>query len=145
MSGKIYKEFVSLFLSFLGVFAFIVILWTSYNTAKERNLLFENVIGLLHADSVENGDLAKIYATANLLGRADLIKKSSFQFQANLTASNVWIAHYLADTNEDLELKEAVEEYLLENGSKTIGNSTWREEVNRKIDFRKNKLRSLLK
>ncbi|GFS55191.1 hypothetical protein TNIN_99081, partial [Trichonephila inaurata madagascariensis] len=121
------------------------ILWTSYNTAKERNLLFENVIGLLHADSVENGDLAKIYATANLLGRADLIKKSSFQFQANLTASNVWIAHYLADTNEDLELKEAVEEYLLENGSKTIGNSTWREEVNRKIDFRKNKLRSLLK
>ncbi|GFX41374.1 hypothetical protein TNCV_1654571 [Trichonephila clavipes] len=123
----------------------MVILWSSYNTAKGKTLLFENVVGLLHADSVENGDLVKIYASANLLEHADLIKKASVVFQANLTASNVWIAHYLADTNEDHDMKKAVEKFLLENASKTIGNSTWREEVNRKIDFRKNKLRSLLK
>ncbi|GFX41362.1 putative transposable element [Trichonephila clavipes] len=137
------SNFFPLVLNFMGMILLLLIFGTSLRAAKTREVFLDNVIGLLHADSVENGDLVKMYATANMFGSAGLIKKSSALFQTNLTVSNVWIARSLADANEDLDLKKAVEEFLLENSSETIGNATWRE-VNRKVDYRKNRLRSLL-
>ncbi|GFQ79993.1 hypothetical protein TNCT_188431 [Trichonephila clavata] len=138
------SENIDLKLMFFIMLVLIVFFSTSVSAWKKREVFLENVIGLLHADSVEKGDLAKMYVTANFFGSAELIKKSSAVFQTNLTVSNVWIARTLADTNKDLDLKKAVENFLLENASETIGNATWRE-VNRKIDYHDNRLRSFLK
>ncbi|GFT20368.1 hypothetical protein NPIL_49981 [Nephila pilipes] len=99
---------------------------------EENSLLLDNVIGLWHIDTIENSEWAiqaNIYATANMFNLTSIKEKASASLQSGLTVSNAWIALYLAEKNDDLQLKNAVQEFLLRNAKATFLNHTWRKEV----------------
>ncbi|GFT20376.1 hypothetical protein NPIL_50011 [Nephila pilipes] len=96
---------------------------------KEKNVLFDKVIGLWHIDFIDHGEWAekaKVYAIAKMFG-ANSTHLSSALLQSGLTVSNLWVALYLAIKNEDLNLKKGVHEFLLENANATLHNKTWRD------------------
>ncbi|GFX41361.1 hypothetical protein TNCV_1654441 [Trichonephila clavipes] len=116
--------------------------------SNEKNVLLDNAIGVLHADSVRDSDWAahaKVYAIASMFGNLSIRSNASAVLQSGFTFSNVWVALYLADKNKDPDLMEAAGNFLSENINKTLSNSTWREEVHRNIQNNNDRFRMLLK
>ncbi|GFY71959.1 hypothetical protein TNIN_226881 [Trichonephila inaurata madagascariensis] len=116
--------------------------------SNEKNVLLDNAIGVLHADSVEDAEWAahaKVYATASMFGNHSIKSNASAALQSGFTFSNVWVAIYLADKNKDPDLMEAARKFLSENTNETLSNSTWREEMHRNIQNSNDRFRMLLK
>ncbi|GFQ79994.1 hypothetical protein TNCT_188441 [Trichonephila clavata] len=115
--------------------------------SDEKNVCLDNVIGVLHADSVEDSEWAvhaKVYATASMFGYHSIKSSASAMLQSGFTFSNVWVALYLADKNKDPDLMEAVENFLSENTNKTLSNDTWREEVYMNIQNNNDRIKMFL-
>ncbi|GFT20362.1 hypothetical protein NPIL_49951 [Nephila pilipes] len=135
-----FKKFITYFMcTMLLISVFLNCFFLLSNTAeqkssftKKENLLLDNAIDLWHIDTAENDEWtinAKAYAASHMFGTTWMQEKISASLQSGLTVSNVWIALYLADINEDLHLKKAVQEFLLRNAEATLLNDTWRDEL----------------